>query len=173
MRFLLLLLLLSGCQTTALRSDAVVGLWLQRQHTLNTSQPCLDSPALLRCAEEMAVELADELVLAGRVSSRGDAFARWGRPGVCLVERMEPCRRGSVCAAASTEALRCAPRAGCTVDTSSWVARLGPDGEPYDYSSTLEIELRLSLASKLGLPATPEHQTWWEQGRTGVRCDWK
>lgn len=166
-----MLLFLTGCKTTALYSDLVPGLWEQRQHTLNASQPCQDAPQLLRCAEKMADKLLDQAVAAGLSTSRAEVLKRWGHPGVCLVERWEPCRLGSICAEASKPELRCTPRAGCTILNSSWVSRTDEQGRPYEYGGTLEGELRVSLANMLGLPTDPRHQTAWDTALpTGVRC---
>ena len=50
----LVLVLLAGCPSTALKSTVVPGLWLQREFTLNTRAVCLDAPELLACGEQIA-----------------------------------------------------------------------------------------------------------------------
>ena len=166
-RLALAALLLAACPSTALHSTVVPGLWLQRQHDLNTQQPCLDAPELLRCAEKMAPIL---LRRAAELGYSGD----WGRPALCLIERQEPCCIGSVCAESSSAAASRQPRAGCTYENASWIARRSADGEPYDYSGTLEDELRHSIADRLGISTAARHTSEWDsQPATGVRCDWR
>lgn len=142
----------------ALVDCAPHSLWMQVGYRSNTDQVCLDVPHALACARRMVASL--EAILGS------DAIDRWGSPSICMIEHREPCRLGSMCAAASTEELRCAPRAGCTIHDASWVAMDGGD-----WSSTLEAELRVSLANKLGLPTSPRHDTVLDQIAIGVRCE--
>lgn len=166
-RLLLALVLLCACPSSALHSTVVEGLWLQRVHDLNTRQPCLDAPELLRCAEGMAVELLARARLLGHRGS-------WGKPALCLVEHQEPCCVGSSCAVSSTPEASLLPRAGCTFYNASWVARRSAEGQPYDYSATLEDELRHSIAETLGIETDARHTTAWDQSPpTGVACDWR
>lgn len=173
-RILLALALLCACPSTALHSTLVPGLWVQQRYTLNTSQVCLDAPELLACAEQIASKLIDQAVALGAAPSRAAAIKLWTRPGVCLIAHPEPCRLGEWCAQGS-QGQDCLPRAGCTIDISSWVSREWPTGRAYDYSGTLEAELRVSLANRLPkLSARPQHDTPWERmPSVGVRCEWR
>lgn len=165
-----LLVALAGCPGKAIYSTAIPGLYLEREYHLNTSQPCLDEPEALRCAEQMADGLLADAAQLGYASSKERALSQWGHPGLCVVARWEACRLGDYCAAASTEALRCSPRAGCTIENSSWISRSDEHGARYDYTDTLETELRVSIGNRLSIPVNAKHNTEWESRRTGVRC---
>jgi hypothetical protein len=162
-----LALLLAACPSTALHSTQFPGLWLQREYTLNTKAPCLDAPELLRCAERMAALILDQAAAMGHARDRADAMRQWGKPGLCLIPAPEPCCVGDLCAGGKRD-----PRAGCTYVNSSWLSREWPAGTRYDWSPTLETELRTSIANRLGIPSTARHDSPWDLGpRTGVRCE--
>jgi hypothetical protein len=175
---LLALALLCACPSTALYSTVVQGLYLQREYTLNSRQICQDAPELLRCGEQIASMLIDQAVAGGHASSRAEAIKRWTRPGLCLIDRWEPCcldwSDPSSCTR-STPGHEFDPRANCTYDVSTWVARLNREGTaPRDYSADVETELRTSLGQRLGIRVTPQHTSPWDLGpRTGVVCAWK
>ncbi len=154
-RLAFMLVALAGCTPR--------GLWMQVGYRSNTDQVCLDVPLALSCARRIVARL--EMILGF------DAIDQWGSPSICMIDRQEPCRLGTTCAAASTEALRCAPRAGCTIHDASWVAMTDSNGLDYDWSNTLEAELKISLANKLGLATSPLHDTVLDQVVTGVRCE--
>lgn len=168
-RFTLAFLVLSGCPSTAYHSAVVKGLWQQVSFTLNSHAICLDAPELLRCGEQIASMLIDQAVAGGYAKDRAEALELWTRPGLCLIPSPEPCCLGDLCAGGNP-----APRAACTVDISTWLSREWPAGTRYDYSPTVETELRTSLGQRLGIPTTARHDSAWDLGpRTGVKCDWR
>ena len=173
-RLLLMLVLLCACKTTALHSTVIPGLWLQRVHDANTKQPCLDAPELLACAEKQALVLLQRAVELGYAADLEHARQHWRKPMLCLIENQEPCCVGSVCAQSSSVEASKLPRAGCTYENASWIARRSKDELPYDYSSTLQDELKHSIANMLNINTSARHVTEWDQQpSTEIVCNWK
>jgi hypothetical protein len=120
---LLLLLLLSGCVSSARPGLTAVRVESKRS---TPSQLCRWTPGFQRAVDLALVLTVDELVAVGLVKDRVDlARSLQAEPPIaCQIERPEPCTlTPSTCTA---NAPACARKRGCAHSHGLWLARLWP-----------------------------------------------
>lgn len=155
-RLVLLALLLSGCPS----GGGLTPIWAQQGRPLNSVGSCVSDSTLLPAADLALVLLAREAVAAGYgYEATAKAIKR---PGVCLLQRPEPCCLGSVCQIDTDGAKR--DKAGCTIpDGALWISKEWPAGTARDWRADLLHELSHIVAAALFVTQRRDHQVPWAE----------
>lgn len=156
----LLCLSCSGCPTTALKGSWT---WVQVDYTLNTDQRCQRSPRLLQLADRAVQALAAAAVVEGYMPDLQSALKRItspSKPGICLIQKPEACRLGSICAMGDAGP-NCSPRAGCAGEGWAWVSAEWPAGTARDWCQDVLHEVSHVVAQRLWIVDSQYHNTKW------------